>query len=331
MATKRTGVTRPPIPEGADDLTRIEGITLPFARRLYAAGILTFGELAALTADEICTRLSSKAGITPTEIAEQDWAGQARALHETPTSQPLAEMPTTEPDVRAAQIEQGSQGTLPVVPPQSDHGDHERLAVITIRLELDENDAVSETQVTYARTGVDRKIQKRWRGWEAERLLRFIQEQVEKRHGVVQLAGDAPKPRSDRSPSIPPKTELEMLAHELVAVSDGDGKPVHVVEHVVRFSARLALDLARWPGMVSRPDSYAVTFRAKQFGSGEQVVLGEVRGSVPLENQLVATTTARSLRPGLYRLEALVGLETPQGSWPEQGSTLLQGELVLVD
>src|SRR5712672_4473475 len=49
---------------GADDLTRIGGIGSKIADRLYAAGILTYADLASRSADELSKLLSDVSGLS---------------------------------------------------------------------------------------------------------------------------------------------------------------------------------------------------------------------------------------------------------------------------
>src|SRR5262245_32378430 len=68
------------IPLGADDFTRIRGISPKNANRLYEAGILTFAKLANLSPDEIIARIGALHGVTVESITKRDWIGQAREL-----------------------------------------------------------------------------------------------------------------------------------------------------------------------------------------------------------------------------------------------------------
>lgn len=60
----------------ADSLQEIRGIGDVYARRLRAAGIRTFADLAALTPDEARTLAQAQSGLVDTS----DWIEQAKAL-----------------------------------------------------------------------------------------------------------------------------------------------------------------------------------------------------------------------------------------------------------
>jgi hypothetical protein len=63
---------------GADDLTRIGGIGSTIADRLYAAGILTYTDLASRSADEISKLLSDVSGLSVGRL--DSWRDEAREL-----------------------------------------------------------------------------------------------------------------------------------------------------------------------------------------------------------------------------------------------------------
>ena len=67
------------VPTGADDLTRIRGIGAAIARRLSAAGVATFEQLAEQSPASLAA-LVGVAGYSASQIARQDWIGQAREL-----------------------------------------------------------------------------------------------------------------------------------------------------------------------------------------------------------------------------------------------------------
>jgi helix-hairpin-helix protein len=63
---------------GADDLTRIGGIGSKIASRLYAAGILTYADLASRSAHEISKLLPDVPGLSAGRL--DSWRDQAREL-----------------------------------------------------------------------------------------------------------------------------------------------------------------------------------------------------------------------------------------------------------
>jgi len=83
---------------GTDDLTQIGGIGSKIADRLYAAGILTYADLASRSADEIIKLLSDVPGLSTGRL--DSWRYQARELAATAAQAAL----TVEPIIlRAAE------------------------------------------------------------------------------------------------------------------------------------------------------------------------------------------------------------------------------------
>jgi hypothetical protein len=167
MASKRTrGGQAPPSP-GADDFRQIKGVGPIHAQQLYAAGITTFAQLAALSPEETVAQLDGHAGLTAARIAEQGWAAQARALAEGLAHDQVVEGAlgaVGEPKRDGADLAGPAGGEAP---------SGQRHASFAITLVLDNDDTVVRTQVTYARPeGGEEKG--RWLRWDADQLLRFI-------------------------------------------------------------------------------------------------------------------------------------------------------------
>src|SRR5262245_58249581 len=91
MTTKRGRGAGDVTPPGADDFGRIHGIGAAIKGRLYAAGILTFKELAELSPDQIGARV----GDFPGKSAEliQEWIAEARALASASQDGPHVDVP----------------------------------------------------------------------------------------------------------------------------------------------------------------------------------------------------------------------------------------------
>jgi hypothetical protein len=82
MSNKRGRASGDAPPPGADDFGRIYGIGAAIKGRLYAAGILTFKELAELSPDDIATRVGDFPGKSADLL--QEWINQARVLASVP-------------------------------------------------------------------------------------------------------------------------------------------------------------------------------------------------------------------------------------------------------
>ncbi len=62
-----------------DDLSALRGIGPVISGRLYASGIRTFAQLAAMNAEEV----AQITGVSPSRVTNNDWIGQARELAST--------------------------------------------------------------------------------------------------------------------------------------------------------------------------------------------------------------------------------------------------------
>jgi predicted flap endonuclease-1-like 5' DNA nuclease len=100
---------------GADDLTRIGGIGSKIADRLYAAGILTYADLASRSADEISKLLSDVSGLSAGRFDR--WRDQARELAaETAQAAPASPAAEVPPDAGPSPARPMSSAVLSVGP-----------------------------------------------------------------------------------------------------------------------------------------------------------------------------------------------------------------------
>lgn len=131
-----------------DDLKRIKGIGEHIEERLHQVGILAYEDLAALSPDEVARSLSNVIGMTPDRVINQDWIGQARKL-----------ATEREKDNQEVDVEEGSQ----------------RYATFSVRLLVQNRSQIRRTNVIHVQDGE----QETWAGWDSDRLLGFIHQQVD--------------------------------------------------------------------------------------------------------------------------------------------------------
>ncbi len=211
------------------------------------------------------------------------------------------------------------------------------LMAFHIVLQLGEGGEVVETSVTAIRHEGEKSRPKRWRGWRPDELCDYMSRQIGHAAAVNPAAAEPPSaiapalpaPRP-AGPELPPPTPLEQMTRELAFVPTAEGEPLRITCRGTPLRGRLTLDLAALPPTVAPPEVYSVTLRAKRLGSGQRILLGEARGALPAEPRLTVTSDMHSLPAGLYRLEALVALESQRGAWPDQADLPLQGGLMLV-
>ena len=111
---------------GTDDLTQIGGIGSKIADRLYAAGILTYADLASRSADEIIKLLPDVRGLSTGRL--DSWRDQARelaaaAVQAAPPA-PAAEIPALTVELAMLRAAEPFTMTMTIELPESvSHGD----------------------------------------------------------------------------------------------------------------------------------------------------------------------------------------------------------------
>jgi hypothetical protein len=178
--------TSTPAHQAGDDFQQIQGIGAAIDRRLHGAGILTYGDLAALTPEQITTSLAGVAGLSPARIASQDWTGQAARL-----AGPAAPLLPSEPD--------------------------QRYASFHVEFLLDVDDSVRRTKVHHHQSGTDEA----WAGWDEDRLLALLRDHIP--HMSSQLPAEAADvPSSAASAAAEPETAVPSGAQLDRVTASGD-------------------------------------------------------------------------------------------------------------
>jgi hypothetical protein len=308
--------TSAPAGQAADDFQQIQGIGAAIDRRLHGAGILTYGDLAALTPEQIATSLTGIAGLSSARIASQDWTGQAARLAG-PATPPLP----SEPD--------------------------QRYASFHVEFLLDVDDSVRRTKVHHHQSGTDEA----WAGWDEDRLLALLRDHIP--HMSSQLPAEpADVPSSAAPAAAEPVTAVPSGAEPDGATASEDqpdgaapsqdqpvkaipsGGQVETTDLPVGLpSSSLRVDylgltregqrsLSWAPGeptsigftlRVGRTDSReaALDFTANVtassvLGDGQRWPLGTVQGAIRAGEPLAVELSGGPLPRGLYRPEAAV-------------------------
>ena len=279
--------TSTPAGQAGDDFQKIQGIGAGIDRRLHDAGILTYQDLAELTPGEIATSLAGVAGLSPSRIASQDWAGQAGRLAG-PASPPLP----SEPD--------------------------QHYASFHIELLLDVDDSVRRTKVRHHQSGTDEA----WPGWDEDRLLALLRDHlplVTPRQTAE--AGDLQS--SSAPPTAEPKTAVPSSGQpETADLPAGPPSSSLRVEHLgltragqrsrswapgeptsVGFTLRVGRAGTRDAGTL---DFTADVTASSVLGDDQRWPLGTMRGAVRVDEPLSVELTGEPLPRGLYRPEATV-------------------------
>ena len=286
-----------PAGQAGDDFQQIHGIGAAIGRRLHDAGILTYGDLAALTPEQIAASLVGVAGLSSARVASQDWVGQAGQLAG-PATSPLP----SEPD--------------------------QRYASFHIELLLDVDGSVRRTKLRHHQSGTDEA----WAGWDEDRLLALLRshipfmaslrpaEPADQLSPVTPAAGqaaltapsgdqpDAAARSGDRqeTASMPVSLRSSSLRVERLGLTHGGershtwvpGEPTAVgfILRVDRTSAVQADTL----------DFTADIAASSTLGDNQRWPLGTVQGAVRVGEHLCIELTGQPLPRGLYRPEATV-------------------------
>jgi hypothetical protein len=268
-----------------DDFKRIKGIGPTIEMRLHQAGILTFAQLAALTPAEIADLVPNLPGLSAEHVAEQDWLGQAQKL--------AAEATLAEP-----------------APVEASPGNRQYDVSFTVKLLLNEDNSVRRTQVVDNRS----KAEEQWAGWNAGRMVTFINQQAALRPPSVAQAIETeqvvPAAASTTESPHPATTHASLGGtlhlRELQILPAGSQEPRRVLDRSLPFSVRLTLDLteAELPG--DAPLNYTAIAYAKSLRGGPRKTIGEVHSSIKPKDQLTLFVPSRPLPQGAYHVEAMV-------------------------
>lgn len=311
---------RAPIPssQAAHDFRLIRGVGPVIDKRLHAAGIRTFSQLAKHSPEEIAALIPH---ISVKQIREQHWIRQAREL--AARQRGLAQ-PKKETTALAA---------------------HQHYENFTFEFLLNEKNKIRRLRVTHVQSGdVDT-----WAEWSPEDLARFLARHMGTRlsHvGPVTMPTNAgtipsnailavtrpPQPteaesRSDpadfrttgpisapRDSGIsPPPPTLnkpidQIRLRKWITSLPGLSQPTRSILHDQIFEVWLTLELDS--PTISNGSSVEVmgTLFAKQLGSGMRQMVGQSNASIPNAPVIEFAIPSAGLTKGLYRLEAIVRL-----------------------
>jgi hypothetical protein len=286
---------------GADDLTRIRGISPKTANRLYEAGILTFAKLGAMSPEEIVARIGALSGVSAESIAKRDWIGQAREF--------------------ASQLEPAAETTA---------SDGQHRADFAVKLQLNADNTVSQTHVMHMQSGGEEI----WDGWIDERLISFFVQRanlslagpgaqaaavVEAAPPVFLAEGPAEGPAEaaiKAATKEPAKAETRTdpewkgLARlqDLVTIPSHGFQPSRALRSGQPFDVRLLLDLSEIKSPQDTPLNYTATIYAKGLDAQRNQTVGELRGTAKPSEKVSLKFEGAELPQGVYRLQATVKL-----------------------
>jgi hypothetical protein len=289
-----------------DDFTRIHGIGPGIERRLHAAGILTYDQLAALQAQEIVAAVGNLVGMSAQRVLDQKWIGQAHQL-----------------DAQSRPVETG----LAPAPPES----RQHYATVTVELLLDEDNRVKRTRATH----VQSQAESAWAGWEEHRLEKFFIESagvkipqtfeaVESQTAYTEAESETPAPVSVDSENL--------HQEDLILKALESEYPKNVIRSGQPFRVRLMLDLENASRFRGDTFAYSVNVYAKEMGSVSRQIIGKAEGSLLPVDHVNLDVENMHLSSGVYRIEAFVAL-SPSRRVKKPGSGLMamtEGSLLQV-
>jgi hypothetical protein len=288
MGRKHSHPVRAATVTGADDFTLIRGIGPKIATRLHKTGILTFAQLAELSAEEIAAKHS---GLSAKRITKETWTSQARNLV---PKRPPAPEPTS---ATAGEIQQ------------------QHYATFIVELLLDADNSVRRTRVTQVQT----ETEEAWPVWEDTRLTNFFV-----RRAGLSFPQPAPAPLLEpishpAKPTVrPPNQKIETGLSGVLRLCDlailplGSDVPQNSVRAGETFNVRVVLDLTEVKRSAEVPFTYTATIWAKKLGVKSRQLVGEGRGTFMPADTASCSAKVEITSPGIYHLEALVAL-TEQG------------------
>jgi predicted flap endonuclease-1-like 5' DNA nuclease len=320
---------------GADDLTRIGGIGSKIADRLYAAGILTYADLASRSADELSKLLSDVSGLSAGRL--DTWRDEAREL--------AAAAPQAVPESPAAE---SPAAEVPAGAP--DGGQH--YESFLVRVLLNEDGSVRRTTAQHIRTGSERH----WPGLERQALPEFIETAIASA-APSSTAPAEPPPAEPPSGEPPPDQARQAEAihgapAEPVTVDGTPAEPVAVrgvpaplgparqtssaalsVEAAVLraaepFTMTMTIDLAE-PASHADRLAYSAVIVARPMAGGPKLTVAESDGLLATTSPAI-TIYGAGLPPGAYRLDGAVSLREPGRNQPMHLAALAEGLLVQV-
>lgn len=280
-----------------DDFKLINGIGPGIERRLHAAGILTYAQLATMTPEQVVSVLGNMIGLTTKRVIDQEWVEQSHALASA-TSQ-------DEP---------------------ADRISRQHYATFTVELLLDDENNVRRTRAVY----IQADKEETWANWDEARLMSFFIQHGQLNFGQIEAATTEviePSPITE-----PPGLHGSLRLNKAHVTSLQTGHPGRILASNQPFEISLAVDLAELIIPAEANVGYAAQVFAKTLGVGSQQKIGEAHGDFSPADMVEMTVKNQGLSEGTYRIGvdlALSQLPLEPASQPEM-EVLLDGGLLKV-
>jgi len=318
MAAKQSNTSSTASPKSTDDFSLIRGIGPVLAGRLHNSGIHTYHELASMSPAKLAAHIT---GLSITQIARQNWIGQARKLDSKNTPSKLHQKQT-------------------VVPATRQHYEN-----FTIEVLLDEKNKARRTRVVH----VQSSDADTWAGWEPDQLSDFLARHskvhnsqkklgppaidpsgMEALHGADQAPTSVTLMAPDSLPAVsavtnreparietvaniqsPPTldfTEKLCLCDLYVSLPDSD-VPLSFIQQGQPYRIQLTLDASHVDIRTTSQAIYKAKIVIRQIGGSFETVM-ESSSSLVLSGNTTLSIPGTGLLRGTYRLDAVVRLVT---------------------
>ena len=349
--------TQPGDVAGADDLTRIGGIGSKIAERLYAAGILTYADLASRSAGAIIKLLPDVSGLSTARL--DGWRDQARELAAAAegASAPQAATSQTAPPVPAGLIPAGPvpagpvpagpvpagpvpAGPVPAGPVPAgpvlagapDNGQH--YESFLVRVLLNDDGSIRRMTAQHVRTGAER----RWPGLDREALPDFIRTAITSATPASEAPAGSPSEQAQPAEAAPARA-AEPRPAEVRGAPAGPRraglsssavlsvKPV-TLRAAEPFTLTMTIDLAE-PASHADRLAYSAVIVARPMAGGPKQTVAQSDGFLATPSSAI-TIGAAGLPPGAYRLDGAVSLREPGLDHPVHLAAMAEGLLVRV-
>ena len=271
------------------DFKLVDGIGPAVEKRLHAAGVHTYAQLASLKSENLAKLLEGMVGYSPNRIKEQDWSGQAHVL--------------------AGQAEKSIPEEIHEPANNSLH-----YASYTVELLLDRDNKVRRTRVVHVQSHQEIS----WAGWNEDRLCSFVADSGQLRIIATEegafveestISKYAPSPTFDLEPSHSAPTlkgATKIIETRLVNQA---GQPLGaLIPSNKPFEVQLLLDLSQVEAPKGERLNYDATIYLRKIGNHGRDISGGKEGSLAPAKSAVIDISNRPLAPGDYRLEGLVAL-----------------------
>jgi hypothetical protein len=332
MAGKLSKHLKLSLPPDADALTLIKGIGPSTQAKLYKAGIIKFEQLADLSVE---TLVSAVPTLSMKRAAKMRWIQQARTLsgkvaktrkkvissvvnrqhYENFTIGFLLDEKKEIRRIRVVHIQSGDVDTCSVWDAErlidflSHHvGDHLQSISFTdsIPRQMIINTKMANSKEQPFKYGMESALIER------SNLSPMFEAMTSTRkpfHPTDNPPLETKQQQSKLTSDTITSNEKVRLIEWRIVLSDTD-QLISYIHHDLAFDVKLALDLKKVYQRSTTHVRLHTTFYAKQMGSENRQVIGQIENISPFDNTFLLVYRHAILEQGVYRLEAWVSLDT---------------------